>query len=170
MSAINVLTEFTLCAFFYNQANLAVALGRLSTVCTIECASMAEDVLCDWLDALSLSCPHTEKSQSFHGLLCVLKLAPELVLGRKSASYSLLLCCESWAESATTRESERQFEVDPEHELERHKERSSDEEIRLGLQQILSIMQSHDGGLWSRVINTFSNNGHSLQDIVTYYR
>ena len=130
------------------KINLAVTIGRLGTVCTIEVASMAEDFFCDWCSVLAYPCPVTEKRQAFTGLLAVLHASQDLVLGNKATMYSLLVACVSWSDMA-------EGDLTP--------------ELAKGFGQVFAVLQAYDGPLWTRVINTFSHNGHSIQALISLF-
>lgn len=130
------------------KINLAVAIGRLGSICTIEVASMAEDFFCDWCSVLAFPCPAVEKRQAFTGLLDVLRASPDLLIDNKATTYSLLVACVSWSE------------LEP-GDLPAH--------LAKGFGQIFAELQARPTSHWTKVINTFRNNGHSVQTLISLF-
>ncbi|KAJ1439687.1 armadillo-type protein [Ochromonadaceae sp. CCMP2298] len=59
------------------RVNVAVTIGRLAMVDTLEVAELADEYFADWCSVLELPCPTAEKTHAFTGLLSVLHRNPQ---------------------------------------------------------------------------------------------
>jgi len=101
---------------------------------------------------LSFPCPVIEKQQAFYGLLTVLHEHIEVLFGNKTNMYAFFTACNSWVEmyggGGLVEES-----VQP---------------VLQGISQVLAVLMTQDGVLFSRVLRTFSNS-YPVEPLFTFY-
>jgi len=114
------------------KVNVAVTIGRLAMVDSLEVAELADEYFADWCSVLELPCPLDEKLDAFKGMLTVLHKNPQVILSNKTNFYAFLATCSAW-------------------------QSPPQEPIASGLREVIMKVKEQNPTMWDRVLNKFSN-------------